>query len=88
MADPVMVTVPLELMLEIRDTLQECSEDLEAEIDARYPFESRQQYPTLQRRYTNDMEAPIRASHLVQAINMQPWAYAGDFNGKEGESDG
>lgn len=84
MSEPVTVAMPLELMREIRDTLQGCAEDLEAEAEANYPEALRKQYPTYARRYARDMEPANKAAMLVQAINMQPWAYGVGFNRKGG----
>ncbi len=82
MSDVVYVQISLELMTEIRDTLNICAQDLEAELDNTYPQTLREQYPSYLRRWTNDMEAVRKAQMLVQAINMQPWAYQNSCNRK------
>jgi len=43
--------------------LEECASDLEAEIEARYPAETRK-YPSEKRRYQRDME-PVRAARAA-----------------------
>ena len=73
MGEPLVVEMPLGLMLEIRDALRECGEDLECEVNARYPEKDRATYPSYQRKWDNEMGPVRRAEFLIQAIYSQPW---------------
>lgn len=74
MDDPVMVSIPMDMMRDIRDALRTCAEDLAIEVDARYPALERKKYPTYQRRWNNDMETVRQAQVLADGIDTQPWA--------------
>ena len=47
--------------------LVECSDDLEEELNARYPAEVRK-YPTMQRDYDHDMAAVLRARAALRKV--------------------
>ena len=44
----------------MRGLLSECADDLESYINAEYPVNSRDAYPSVQRRYLRDMELVTR----------------------------
>lgn len=73
MRDVVTVEMPLELMREIEKALEQCSQDLSAELSDRYPKMHRDQFPTYKRRWLNDMEPVWLAEKMVQAIRSQRW---------------
>lgn len=75
MDDPVMVSIPMDMMRDIRDALRTCAEDLKVELDDRYPEAQRDKYPTYQRRWDNDMEPVRRAQVLADGLDTQPWAH-------------
>ena len=86
MSDVVTVVMPLELMREIEKVLEQCSQDLAAEVSDRYPEEQRKQYPTYARRWKNDMEPVRQSEKMVQAIRSQQWWSGQVYNNtKEGE---
>lgn len=73
---PITVSVPLSILREIRDTMQECSEDLLTELTTRSPVP---RGPTDARRFDRDAEVVYRAQRLVQALDGQPWAYGDNW---------
>lgn len=50
---------------ELREALRECANDLEAELNARYPDLERNTYPDIQRRYNRDMVVVLDARALL-----------------------
>ena len=88
MSDAVTVEMPLELMREIEKSLEECSQDLEAEVSERYPEAQRNQYPSYARRWGNDMEPVRQAQKMVQAIRSQQWWSGGVYNSTGDQGDG
>ena len=59
----VMVLVDQELLRDIRAALRECAEDLDIELDARYPEETRNQFPSEMRRWRRDRASVIDAMY-------------------------
>ena len=56
-------------VVKLRKALQECADDLQAEIEDRYPISipgkpGRDVYPDMQRRYDRDMAPVIKARKL------------------------
>lgn len=54
MADPVTISVPLEELRALVRAARECAEDLQAEIDTKYPEDQRAEQPTSNRRWLRD----------------------------------
>ena len=66
---PVKMAIDLDVLRYCRRTLQECAEDIQANLDAEYPKESREQYPSYQRRYDRDRSVVTDALYCVDQLN-------------------
>jgi hypothetical protein len=55
---------PICRIAELEAALRDCADDLEAEVEAKYPVGSRV-YPTMERRYNQDMEPVTTARRLL-----------------------
>ena len=72
MGEPVRVEIDLELLNYIRVTLADTADDLKAHIDAKYPPDLRDKYPSYARRYKNEMEVVTDARYCLSQINAMP----------------
>lgn len=68
MSQPVMREVRASDLENLLDAAQICAEDLSIEIAERY--QGRDKYPTLQRRYENDMAPVHRLQACIVAIKV------------------
>lgn len=87
MTDVVRVEMPLALIEQIEDVLESCAQDLEFELRDRYPERIRQQSPTQERRFQNDMEPVRKAQGLVEASRSwrspDPWHTVAGITSRE-----
>jgi hypothetical protein len=66
---PVTVKVQLDELRELITAAQECADDLQSEIEARFP--SRLEQPVQMRRFCRDMAAVERAKRAIQAVDVK-----------------
>ncbi len=66
--DPVMRSVPEVELTKLMTAAWECAEDLEHELDARYP--SRHEQPVQQRRYEQNMDVVRRLRHAYKTLEF------------------
>jgi hypothetical protein len=66
MTIPVTIHLPLANLLALARAAKECAEDLEADIDARYP--ARAEQPVQARRHERDMSPVKRAKEALSAL--------------------
>lgn len=70
MTRPEIRMVPNQTFIDLCAAARECAEDLEAELQERYPEHTRSKYPSEARRFERDME-PVRKvrTALSQALS-------------------
>lgn len=73
MSDDVFILIPKNLVSEVMLTLKECYEDIQANLDAEYPQDLRDKYPSYERKYRRDRE-------VVESA-MSAWSSLGEFVG-------
>lgn len=77
---PVRVWVPRDAVERARTALIECAQDLEVELRARYPEETIEACPSMNRRFERDM-APVRAA--LRAAWELDWRDAATLRGAD-----
>ena len=71
MSEPVTVSIKLSDLENLLDSAKICAEDLACEIANTYPQESREKYPSYQRKYENDMAQVKRLNACISMVKIQ-----------------
>lgn len=65
---PVMAAIKREAVERAIAALNECADDLEAELRARYPEETIEAYPSERRRFERDMRSVLNARLAINGL--------------------